>query len=45
MKCNVIWWLILHKLSIACLNNDLFPNTLLNDYTFLIHSKKYIFKL
>ena len=27
---------ILHKLSIARLNNDLFPNTLLNDYTCLI---------
>ena len=45
MKYNVIWQLILHKLSTARLNNDLFPNTLLNDYTCLIHSKKYIFKL
>ena len=27
---------ILHKLSIAHLNNDLFSNTLLNDYTCLI---------
>ena len=36
MKRNVFWGLILHKVSIACLNNNLFPNTLLNNYYFQV---------